>query len=302
MRKKALVIWIIIIAGLFVWTTLRRKNIDEDKRAQVATQSENTIASDQSTSDVDSNANPFPTSTSSAKQSNPKAIMEIKDVSISAEQLIEKWKSDTPTLINALAQDTKRLTECLKKDLCGEVASADQPYFDKMNTPSHALLEHELTTLVFLQEAGELKANQLSSELLMEMLDIENESIQRMALELKLSGDIDDQTYEKLLNKTPSLLPQASANSLSMLAKESKKSNERREQFLQTAESLLKSSDQSKAVEMAKRVQYFGADKIEIERLATATCGLLPQNKKAAQYHLSIAGEAVGANLSFNCQ
>jgi len=299
LRKKALVIWIIIIAGLFVWTTLRRKNIDEDKRAQVA-QNENSIPSNQSDNAIDSNANPFPTSVS--KKPTALIIAEIKDVNVSPEQLIQKWKNDSPTLIQALAEDSKRLTECLKKDLCGEVASSDQPYFDKMNTPSHALLEHELTTLVFLQEAGELKVNQLSSELLMEMLDIENESIQRMALELKLSGDIDDQTYEKLLNKTPSLLPQASANSLSMLAKESKKSNERREQFLQTAESLLKSSDQSKAVEMAKRVQYFGADKIEIERLANSTCGLLPQNKKAAQYHISIAAEAVGANLSFNCQ
>lgn len=300
MRKRALAVWVVIIAGLFVWTTLRRKNIDEEKRVQVATQNEKSIPSNQSDNSTDSNANPFPTSVSI----KPTALIiaEIKDVNISPEQLMQKWKNDSPTLIQALAEDSKRLTECLKKNLCGEEPSSDQPYFDKMNTPSHALLEHELTTLVYLQESGELKENQLSDTLLMEMLDIENESIQRMALELKLSHDIDDASFESLLNKTPSLLPQASANSLAMLAKESKRSMDRREKFIQTAELLLKSADQNQAVEMAKRVQYINADKVEIERLANATCGLLPQNQKAAQYHLSVAGEAVGANLSFNCQ
>ncbi len=300
MRKKALVVWIIIIAGLFVWTTLRRKNIDEDKKAQVATQNESSIPSNQAVSPEDTNANPFPTNIT--QQSNPQAIVDIKEINLSPEQLMQKWKNDSPALIMALAEDSKRLTDCLKKDLCGEVASADQPYFDKMNTPSHALLEHELTTLVFLQESGELKEGQLSDKLLTEMLDIENESIQRMALELKLSHDIDDSTFDSLLNKTPSLLPQASANSLAMLAKESKRSMDRREKFIQTAELLLQSADQNQAVEMAKRVQYISADKVEIERLSIATCGLLPQNQKAAQYHLSIAAEAVGANLSFNCQ
>ena len=76
----------------------------------------------------------------------------------------------------------------------------------------------------------------------------------------------------------------------------------RREKFIHTAELLLKSADQSQAVEMAKRVQYINADKVEIERLSSAVCGLLPQNKKMAQYHLSIAAEAVGANLNFSCK
>ena len=194
MRKRALTVWIIIIAGLFVWTSIRRTNIDEGKRAQTATQNEKSIPANQSHNSIDSNTNPFPTTTT--KQSSSKVMTEIRDVSISPEQLIEKWKNDSPTLIKTLIKDSQRLTDCLKRDLCGEVASADQPYFDKMNTPFHALLEHELTTLVFLQEAGELKEGQLSNKLLMEMLDIENESIQRMALELKLSHDIDDSTFD----------------------------------------------------------------------------------------------------------
>lgn len=302
MRKRVLAVWVIIIAGLFVWTTLRRKNIDEEKRAIKTQTSSEVSKSAQDNNLQQTDSDPFPTTQTQAPVIDSKALEEINDIALSPEQLIEKWKNNYPALINALVEDSKRLTSCLRTDLCGEVQSSDQPYFDKMNTPSHGLLEHELTTLIYLQEAGELKDNQLPGELLMEMLDIENESIQAMAFELKLSSKVDDTTFSALLNKTPSLLPKASASSLSMLAKESKKSSQRREQFIQTAQDLLKSSDQNKAVEMAKRVQYFDTDKDEIERLAGSTCHLLPQNKKAAQYHLSIAAEAVGATLDFNCR
>ena len=298
MRKKLLIVWVIFIAGLFAWTNLRRQNIENEKLQQ-ATSSVDSHKDQEESSNDNNIAVPFPVK--SIEPAPSQMVEDIKNVSVSPEALIAKWKDQPTVLANSLIEDSKRLSECLLKDLCGEEPSPDSPYFDKNNTPSHSLLEHELTTLAFLQESNSFNEELLPKSDLEQMLDIQNESIQRMALELRLSAGIDDQAFNELLNKTPSLLPQASANSLVMLSKESKESQGRRDQFIKTAENLLRSNDQIKAVEMSKRVQYFDADKAEIERLSKSTCQLAPQNKKAAQYHLSIAGEAVGANLNFSC-
>ncbi len=300
MRKKLLIVWVVIIAGLFAWTSLRRQEIESTKVKDKITSAKDLTSSPKADTNQSSDrADPFPVD--NQKDLSTSQLADIKDPTISPEKLIEKWENQTDLLVENLLQDSKRLTTCLLKDLCGEKPSNDSPYFDKNNTPSHSLLEHELTALIFLQEANNFDAQILPKLELERMLNIENEAIQRMALELRLSAGIDDQVFNDLLNKSPSLLPQASANSLVMLSKESRKSQGRRDQFINIAESILKSKDQNKAIEMAKRVQYFDVDKTEIERLANSTCQLLPQNKKAARYHLLIAAEAVGANLNFNC-
>ncbi len=297
MRKKLLVAWFIIVAGLFAWASLRRQENDQLARQEAAKQVEQTSKSIDQTDDQV----PFPVSTSSAKADESSVNVDLGDLKLGDDQLLDKFNGKEAQLIKLLSADAKRLKDCLIEDLCGEKPDPNSPYFDESNTPSHGQLERDLTLLVRLQEDGKLEANELSGELLEEMLTIQNETIQRMALELRLSSPIDDSTYERLLKRTPSLLPQASASALSQLAGQSKQSQSRRDQLIGVAKELLGSSDQSKAVEMAKRVKYIDVNAMELEELAKNTCHLLPQNKKAVRHLLNTVAESVATSLEFNC-
>lgn len=304
MRKKLLVIWFIIIAGLFAWTSLRRQNQDVQTLTNKA---EST--STQDASDID-HSDPFPIEDSNTKAPEETEIVDIKqhaayedvrNYNVTDEDLLDKWQGREEELSKFLLTSSKQLTECLKKDLCGEQADPDSPYFNPNATPSHTLLERELGTLIFMRESNKLDVTALPTQQMEEMLDIQNEAIQSLALELRLAAGIDDAAYDRLLERTPSLLPQASASSLVQLARESRQSQGRRDELVKTAEKLLSSDDQMQAIEMAKRVKYLGADKDEIERFAKTTCKLLDQNKKTVQNYLALAGEGVGANLKFEC-
>ena len=297
MRKKLLVAWFIIVAGLFAWASLRRQENDQLARQEAARQSEQTAATtDQAIDQV-----PFPISTPTNQVEQASTSADLSDLKLGDDQILEKFDGKEAELIKLLTTDAKRLKDCLIKDLCGEKPDPNSPYFDKANTPSHGQLERDLTLLVRLQEDGKLEPTELSSELLEDMLAIQNETIQRMALELRLSSPIDDSTYNRLLKRTPSLLPQASASALSQLAGQSKQSQSRRDQLIGVAKELLSSSDQSKAVEMAKRIKYIDVNANELEELAKNTCHLLPQNKKAVHHLLGTVAESVGSSLEFGC-
>lgn len=296
-----MIIWFVVIAGLFAWASLRRQEQDTQKRAaaKISTPKQE-VESTESQVKIDS-APPFPTK-QLAKPAQAGPIYDIQNLSLDDQSLAEKWQGQEEILIKELLVDSKRLRQCLQKDLCGEKPNANSPYFDIHNTPSHGLLERELSALVFLQEAEKLESDMIPKLEMEEMLAIENEAVQRMALELRLAAGIDDAAYERLIKRTPSLLPQASANALAQLSKESRLSQSRRDQLIKAAESLFNADDQSKAIEMAKRIKYIDVDKAELEQLAATTCHLLPQNRKAVQYHLGVAAEGVGANLQFKCQ
>src|SRR5690606_7003392 len=135
-------------------------------------------------------------------------------------------------------------------------------------TPAHSFLERQLGTLIHMRESGKLDVTAIPTAQIEEVLDIENAAIQTMALELRLAPGVDDPTYQRLLDRTPSLLPQASASALAHLANESRSSQQRRDALSNTAEKRLTAEDQTRAVEMAKRVKYLKTDRTEIERLA----------------------------------
>tara|TARA_R110000868_G_scaffold163614_16_gene395912 strand:+ start:3760 stop:4662 length:903 start_codon:yes stop_codon:yes gene_type:complete len=299
LRKKLLIGWFIIVAGLFAWASLRRQQNDQQLREAKSEQ----IKNDHTQVAQDASQNPFPVATlaPALQDDSSTTQVDLSDLKLSDDKLLEKFKDKEEELAKLLIADAKRLKQCLLKDLCGEKPDANSPYFDKNNTPSHGMLERDLTLLVRLQEDGELESDQVSNQLLEEMLDVENETIQRMALELRLAQGIDDRAYERLLKRTPSLLPQASASALSQLAGQSKQSQSRRDQLIKVAKELLNSSDQSKAIEMAKRVKYIDVSARELEDLAKNTCHLLPQNRKAVHHHLGVVAESVGSSLSFNC-
>ncbi len=297
MRKKLLVAWFIIVAGLFAWASLRRQENDQLARQEAAKQSEQASQiEDQASEQV-----PFPIESTTSQPDKTSTSVDLNDLKLGDDQLLQKFNGNETELIKLLASDAKRLKDCLLKDLCGEVPDPNSPYFDKNNTPSHSKLERDLTLLVRLQEDGKVEENALAGEFLEDMLSIQNETIQRMALELRLASPIDDSTYDRLLKRTPSLLPQASASALSQLAGQSKQSQARRDQLIKVAKELLSSGDQAKAIEMAKRVKYIDVNVAELEDLAKHTCHLLPQNKKAVHHHLGVVAESVGSNLEFNC-
>jgi len=297
LRKKLLVAWFIIVAGLFAWASLRRQENDQLARQEAAKQSEQASQiEDQASEQV-----PFPIESTTSQPDKTSTSVDLNDLKLGDDQLLQKFNGNETELIKLLASDAKRLKDCLLKDLCGEVPDPNSPYFDKNNTPSHSKLERDLTLLVRLQEDGKVEENALAGEFLEDMLSIQNETIQRMALELRLASPIDDSTYDRLLKRTPSLLPQASASALSQLAGQSKQSQARRDQLIKVAKELLSSGDQAKAIEMAKRVKYIDVNVAELEDLAKHTCHLLPQNKKAVHHHLGVVAESVGSNLEFNC-
>lgn len=302
MRKKLLVVWVVVIAGLFAWASLRRQEQDALKRAESAKQLEN-----KGETEAQENKPIFDTAYKTEEVTEAKvepviSLDELKNYSISDEEILAKWEGKESELAKALFAASKETTDCLKKDLCGETPSEDGPYFDESNTPAHQLLERELSLLIQLREQNLLESAIIPTEQIEATLDIKNSAIQTMALELRLAAGIDDNSYQSLLDRTPSLLPQASATSLALLAKESRLSQSRRDELMKTANMLLRSDDQVRAVEMSKRVKYLDADKAELEQLAKSSCGLLPQNQKTVQYNLSIAAEGVGGNLNFNCQ
>lgn len=306
MRKKLLVVWIVIIAGLFAWASLRRQEQDAQKRVENQQQQveKNEVAAKEDKSD----SKPIFETEHSPLAVTPEGEAltitpdELQNFTITDQEIFEKWQGKESELAKALFAAAKDTTECLKEDLCGEKPSENEPYFDANNTRSHQLLERELGLLIQLREQNLLESALIPTEQIESTLDIKNSAIQTMALELRLAAGIDDNSYQSLLDRTPSLLPQASATSLALLAKESRLSQGRREELMKTANTLLRSDDQVRAVEMSKRVKYLDADKAELEQLAKSSCGLLPQNQKTVQYNLSIAAEGVGGNLDFNCQ
>ena len=229
------------------------------------------------------------------------AYESVKNYAVGDDALLEQWTGREEELIEFLSAASDETIDCLKKDLCGEKPDPNSPYFDVDNTPSHGLLERELGLLVRLKEDGKLKGDSISPEQMEQALDIKNEAIQSLALELRLAAGIDDVSFSRLLGRTPALLPKASAGALAQLSKESKASTARREELINTAKSLLASEDQMRAVEMSKRVKYLALNISELEALAANTCELLPQNRKVVQHNLLVAGEGVGADLSFNC-
>lgn len=293
--------WVVIVAGLFAWTSLRRQKQDAQKRAETQSQIKE-VKEENLTRPPVFETQHTPEALPESLKAEDVNLTDVKNFSITDEEILEKWQGKESYLAKALFAASKETTECLKKDLCGEKPSDDEPYFDANNTPAHQLLERELSLLIKMREQNLLESALIPTEQIEATLDVKNSAIQTMALELRLAAGIDDDSYQRLLDRTPSLLPQASATSLTLLAKESRLSQGRREELMKTANMLLRSDDQTRAVEMSKRVKYLDADKTELEQLAKSSCGLLPQNQKTVQYNLSIAAEGVGGNLDFKCE
>ncbi len=303
MKKKLLFVWFVIIAGLFVWINQRKqaeivKNVQQKKMQQATPQDQNSGAGTEV---------PFPVATQVQTQadtldieSHP-AYADVRNYQMSDEELLEKWQGREEQLADFLYDASAQTVACLKKDLCGEKPEPGSPYFNPNATPAHSFLERQLGTLIHMRESGKLDVTAIPTAQIEEVLDIENAAIQTMALELRLAPGVDDPTYQRLLDRTPSLLPQASASALAQLANESRSSQQRRDALINTAEKLLTAEDQTRAVEMAKRVKYLKTDRTEIERLAASTCNLLPQNRQTVEHHLAIAAEASAANLNFDC-
>lgn len=289
---------------MFAWASMRRQHQDNVKRREALRQQEVArIQQEEATKNTEA-AVPFPTN-QQEQSNNPNQNefeQDVQNYALSDDQLLEKWQGREAELIQLIANDSREIVDCLKNNLCDQQPDPNEPYFDPHNTPKHSLLERQLGLLIRFREQGSLNPGQISNEQLEEALDIENTNIQTSALELRVAAGIDDDAYSRLLGRSPSLLPQASATSLALLNNESRQSQQRRDQLIATAEALLRSDDQMRAIEMAKRIQYIAPDRSELERLSTSTCQLLPQNRGQVQHHLSIAAEGVGANLNFNCQ
>lgn len=307
---KSKILWMIIVAALFAFTSLRRQYQDTLKRKQKQEVSE---VKNEAPAEVDpaaQNPNPFPINqentpvaveSDSTESNESEELNQIADYSIPDETIIEKWQGRESKLVAALVESAQKGIACLKDNLCGEKPSSEDPYFDPNNTPSHSKLERELGLLIKLREQNKLDFQAVPNQFLEESLDIQNTTIQNYAIELRMAAGIDDNGYAQLLYKTPSLMPESAATALVMLAKESQVSQARRADLIATTQTLLTSEDQLRAVEVSKRIQYLDVNKNEIEQLSKSTCGLLPQNRKTVQNNLAIAGEGVGANLNFGC-
>lgn len=190
--------------------------------------------------------------------------------------------------IDLIRKVISEVSKCLKTNLCKQKRLQNEKYFDKEHTPAHNLIERSLSLLINMKEEKVYEYSNITKEQLIGLLDIRNETIQGLALELILTKELSTSDENYLLKKLSTFHQDTAAAAYGMLFEKFKNNNDLKDQIFNNLKQDLKSTDQNRAIKVAKLIKEFGLNDKELTELMEINCENKngKANKKAIEHYL----------------
>ncbi len=202
-------------------------------------------------------------------------------------ELIETSK-DLSNMARFSRHVANRITACLTKNLCEQIPDKDSPYFDYHHTEAHDLLERALSILVSMKESGHDEYKLITQRELLDILKVNNESVQSLAIELLTAKGISDDFFEMILGQINDLHPDAIGSAYAILQESSQLSNVMRDKYLLSLKKSFKLNDGLKVVNLARALKNIQLEKDDLLDIARASCTQksIEQNYRVIKFYL----------------